>query len=120
MHNHKAILASMLLLACSLAHAQYSWIDTKGIRQFSDRPPPVDTPEAKILKVPRAVAAAAAAAAAAAEAAARPPVHAGPKDGVDPNAIREAYLRRTATSPEAYEKERAARMAADARGQDAP
>lgn len=41
-----------LLLASSLAHAQYSWIDEKGVRQFSDRPPPPSTPPHRILKSP--------------------------------------------------------------------
>lgn len=44
--------ATLLLLASSLAHAQYSWIDEKGVRQFSDRPPPPGTPAEKILKAP--------------------------------------------------------------------
>ena len=35
------------------AHAQYSWIDDKGARVFSDRPPPPDTPLDRILKMPR-------------------------------------------------------------------
>ena len=35
------------------ARAQYSWIDDKGARAFSDRPPPPGTPLARILKMPR-------------------------------------------------------------------
>jgi hypothetical protein len=35
------------------AHAQYSWIDDKGARAFSDRPPPPGTPLDRILKMPR-------------------------------------------------------------------
>lgn len=34
------------------AHAQYSWIDEKGSRVFSDRPPPPGTPASRILKSP--------------------------------------------------------------------
>jgi hypothetical protein len=47
--------ALMLLaqLAPHLAHAQYSWIDDKGTRVFSDRPPPPGTPPSRILKGPR-------------------------------------------------------------------
>lgn len=45
-------LSALLLGACTLAQAQYAWIDAKGVRQFSDRPPPPDTPSAKILKAP--------------------------------------------------------------------
>jgi hypothetical protein len=42
-----------LALTSVLAHAQYSWIDDKGARVFSDRPPPPGTPSARILKAPR-------------------------------------------------------------------
>ena len=45
-------LALSSLLALS-AHAQYSWIDEKGGRVFSDRPPPPGTPAGRILKAPR-------------------------------------------------------------------
>jgi type IV secretory pathway VirB10-like protein len=40
------------LLLASLAHAQYAWIDAKGVRHFSDRPPPPSTPADKILQAP--------------------------------------------------------------------
>jgi hypothetical protein len=42
-----------LALLSQLAHAQYSWIDDKGVRVFSDRPPPPGTPDGRILKMPR-------------------------------------------------------------------
>lgn len=49
-----ALLALMLPL--QLAHAQYSsWIDEKGTRVFSDRPPPPGTPASRIVKAPRAL-----------------------------------------------------------------
>jgi hypothetical protein len=41
------------MLLAQLAHAQYSWIDGKGTRVFSDRPPPPNTPASRILKAPR-------------------------------------------------------------------
>lgn len=44
---------ALALLAAPLAHAQYSWIDEKGTRVFSDRPPPPGTPAARILKAPK-------------------------------------------------------------------
>jgi hypothetical protein len=47
-----------LLLFASLAQAQYVWIDAKGLRQYSDRPPPPSTPAAKIIKAPGSPAAA--------------------------------------------------------------
>jgi hypothetical protein len=50
------------------AHAQYSWIDDKGSRVFSDRPPPPGTPPSRILKAPGGVAPAAPLPAASAEA----------------------------------------------------
>lgn len=52
----QAMLVGALLLASALAHAQYAWIDEKGTRQYSDKPPPPDTPSAKILKLPRGMA----------------------------------------------------------------
>lgn len=43
-----------LMLLTQLAHAQYSsWIDEKGTRVFSDRPPPPGTPASRIVKAPR-------------------------------------------------------------------
>ena len=51
-----ALLLGTMLFACTVAHAQYAWIDPKGVRQYSDQPPPTDTPAAKILKTPRGVA----------------------------------------------------------------
>jgi Domain of unknown function (DUF4124) len=63
-----------LLCACTLglstlpAHAQYSWIDEKGARVFSDRPPPPGTPPGRILKMPRGMEPASAPAAAPADA----------------------------------------------------
>jgi hypothetical protein len=49
--------AGALMLLAQLAHAQatYSWIDGKGTRVFSDRPPPPDTPASRILKGPRSL-----------------------------------------------------------------
>jgi type IV secretory pathway VirB10-like protein len=49
---------ALLLGALAPAYAQYSWIDANGMRVFSDRPPPPDTPAARILKAPRAAQAA--------------------------------------------------------------
>lgn len=45
----------LVLLALGLpraALAQYIWIDDKGIKQLSDRPPPPSVPEKRILKAP--------------------------------------------------------------------
>lgn len=51
----RALLLGAMLLASTVAHAQYAWIDPKGVRQFSDQPPPPGTPAANILKTPRGV-----------------------------------------------------------------
>ncbi|MYN28429.1 DUF4124 domain-containing protein [Duganella levis] len=51
--NHRHILlATLLLAASSLAVAQYIWVDDKGVKQLSDRPPPPNIPEKRILKAP--------------------------------------------------------------------
>jgi hypothetical protein len=55
-HTTKAILLGAMLLASAVAHAQYAWIDEKGVRQYSDQPPPTSTPASKILKTPRGMA----------------------------------------------------------------
>ena len=47
------MLLGALLLASTVVHAQYAWIDEKGVRHFSDQPPPTSTPASKILKAPR-------------------------------------------------------------------
>jgi type IV secretory pathway VirB10-like protein len=49
----RLLAGGVLLLAAGLSYAQYAWIDAKGMRQYSDRPPPPSTPQDKILKAPR-------------------------------------------------------------------
>lgn len=69
MKTHKLLL---LALACTWAvgaAAQWQWIDKDGRKVFSDRPPPQDIPDSKILKQPRFTAPAPAAAAASSAAA---------------------------------------------------
>lgn len=44
------VAGSTLLMFATLSHAQYSWIDAKGTKQFSDRPPPTSVPQKNILK----------------------------------------------------------------------
>ncbi|SHG70521.1 DUF4124 domain-containing protein [Massilia sp. CF038] len=46
---------SALLIFTSVAHAQYVWVDEKGVKQFSDRSPPANIPAKNILKSPRGV-----------------------------------------------------------------
>lgn len=53
MNMHKLLL---LALACTWsvgALAQWQWIDKDGRKVFSDRPPPQDVPDSKVLKQPR-------------------------------------------------------------------
>lgn len=46
--------AGAVLFGCAaLAQAQYGWIDAKGIRQYSDRPPPTSIPLKNIFKAPK-------------------------------------------------------------------
>jgi hypothetical protein len=47
-----------LLALPALVSAQYMWIDKDGRKVFSDRPPPQDTPAAKVLRQPAAAPAA--------------------------------------------------------------
>lgn len=51
-HFRRLAGALLFLGVTGLAHAQYVWIDAKGTRQYSDRPPPPGTPPHKILKAP--------------------------------------------------------------------
>jgi hypothetical protein len=51
-HSIRCIACVVLLGSCPLAMAQYMWIDDKGIKQFSDRPPPPSVPAKRILKAP--------------------------------------------------------------------
>lgn len=55
----RLVFAGAILLLAQLAHAQYSWLDDKGTRVFSDRPPPPGTPPSRILKAPHRLDAAA-------------------------------------------------------------
>lgn len=49
----KKLATSLVLLAfASAAWAQYVWIDERGVKQFSDQPPPASIPKARILKQP--------------------------------------------------------------------
>ncbi len=36
--------------ACAQAMAQYVWLDEKGVRQYSDQPPPPSVPNSRILR----------------------------------------------------------------------
>jgi len=79
------LIAGLALLAAgAAAHAQYVWIDDKGLKQYSDRPPPSSVPIKRILKAPNLTLmsgyseAGAESAASAASAASTPPAKAAP------------------------------------------
>jgi hypothetical protein len=48
----RLLAAGVLLTWSGLALAQYVWLDEKGTKQFSDRPPPPNVPDSRILKSP--------------------------------------------------------------------
>ena len=45
-------LACMLACAAAPALAQHVWLDEKGVKQYSDQPPPAGTPASRILQSP--------------------------------------------------------------------
>ncbi|MYN45593.1 DUF4124 domain-containing protein [Pseudoduganella sp. FT93W] len=52
-HQALAVLGGLCLLGGALpASAQYMWLDEKGVKQLSDRPPPPNIPDKRILKAP--------------------------------------------------------------------
>lgn len=59
-HLIAATAALMTLYAPSAALAQYAWLDERGVKQYSDMPPPPSVPASRILKQPRGGAPAAA------------------------------------------------------------
>jgi hypothetical protein len=49
----KRIVSTLTLLGfTAVASAQYIWLDEKGVKQFSDVPPPASVPQKRILKQP--------------------------------------------------------------------
>ncbi|QGZ38302.1 hypothetical protein IP92_01391 [Pseudoduganella flava] len=48
-----APLGVLLAACCTLAQAQWVWVNDKGVKQFTDQPPPASVPPARILKAPR-------------------------------------------------------------------
>lgn len=51
-HLAAAAAAFAALSTAGAAFAQYVWIDEKGVKQFSDMPPPASVPAGRILKQP--------------------------------------------------------------------
>jgi len=53
--RHVAVAALLCMGIAGVAHAQYVWLDEKGVKQFSDMPPPSSIPASRILKQPRGI-----------------------------------------------------------------
>lgn len=50
------VFAALALFGCaSAAMAQYVWLNEKGIKQYSDVPPPASVPSSRILKSPSGI-----------------------------------------------------------------
>ena len=49
--RHTALVL-LLHVTAGAAFAQFAWIDSKGVRQYSDQPPPPSIPKNQILKAP--------------------------------------------------------------------
>jgi len=115
------MLLGALLLASTVVHAQYAWIDERGVRHFSDQPPPTSTPASKILKAPRGAQPATEAVPAAPVAgtpapAAMPAAPASPAKAAQSLAEREAdYQKRRAQAQEDEKKAAVAKKQADDR-----
>jgi type IV secretory pathway VirB10-like protein len=54
-HLQKIVIAIAMFTCATAAMAQYVWLNDKGIKQYSDMPPPPSVPNSKILKTPRGV-----------------------------------------------------------------
>jgi hypothetical protein len=50
--RHTIFTALLCVGIAGAAHAQYVWLDEKGVKQFSDMPPPSSIPASRILKQP--------------------------------------------------------------------
>lgn len=48
----KYLIATSILLISTYSFAQYVWLNEKGVKQFSDKPPPTSVPKNKIIKAP--------------------------------------------------------------------
>ncbi|MEO6354052.1 MAG: DUF4124 domain-containing protein [Burkholderiaceae bacterium] len=46
------VISSLLIGLSSHAGAQYVWLNDKGVKQYSDMPPPITVPNQRILKSP--------------------------------------------------------------------
>jgi hypothetical protein len=51
-HRLRFVACAILTICCSGAIAQHVWLDDKGVKQYSDMPPPPGTPASRILQNP--------------------------------------------------------------------
>ncbi|GGY97066.1 DUF4124 domain-containing protein [Pseudoduganella plicata] len=49
----QALVATAMLGACGVVHAQWAWKDANGRPVYSDQPPPTSVPATRIFKAPR-------------------------------------------------------------------
>lgn len=70
--RHTVVTTILCMGMAGAAHAQYVWLDEKGVKQFSDMAPPSSIPASRILKQPGGSSMPAAAPAEAAAAEAKP------------------------------------------------
>ena len=108
-----AAIAICAALACTLASAQWMWVDSSGNKVFSDTAPPPGTPEKNILRkpgLPRAATTTAEPTAATAEAAAAPAPKTTGKDELL-EAKKKAAEKQAAEAAEAKKKAEAAKLA---------
>src|SRR5687767_2366081 len=52
MKSRQWAFGALLCACCALAQAQWVWVNEKGIRQYTDQPPPASVPPSRILKAP--------------------------------------------------------------------
>ena len=112
----RGLAVAALAFMASAAQAQFVWVDAKGVRQYSDTPPPPSVPLKDILRAPRQPHGPLAAAAAAAAMAAPP---AAPKIVANPSvAERNAEFRKRAKEKEEKEQKDAAERSQAAANKD--
>jgi hypothetical protein len=51
-HILRFVACAILACGCSNALAQHVWLDVKGVKQYSDMPPPPGTPASRVLQSP--------------------------------------------------------------------
>jgi hypothetical protein len=108
MSTRARLLAAAALMAfAAMAQAQYMWIDEKGLKQLSDRPPPPSVPLKHILKAPRGMASAATVTAEPTAAAAPAPEAARPKAAPTVAERNADYNKRVREKAEHDEKDKA-------------